>query len=173
MQAGDGEAFGARELLAARRLAIAPLGAGARVEQHARDHEVDRRARALHAMGRALEAVRGRERRPSIDSAGLEVPPAAVDGDLEAWIALADHVHDVRGDRRHALFLPAEVRRAPLDRRAGDLAAMAAHRVGGEQRRGGTRRGHEVLGALAGDHSSSPRPCGDAGASADGGSWWK
>ena len=52
MEAGDAQAFGAGEGLAGGRLDVVPVGAGAGVEQHADDREVDHRAGAHRGLAR-------------------------------------------------------------------------------------------------------------------------
>ncbi len=79
VQAGDGEAFRSGQRCCAGVLHVAPGIAGAGVEQHARDREVDARARDGVTM--ALGVLLG-ERRPAIRAADLEVPPAAVKGNF-------------------------------------------------------------------------------------------
>jgi hypothetical protein len=78
---------------------------------------------------------------PSIDAPGLEMPPAAVNGDLQVGIALANHLHDIRGDLGQPLLAPVEMRGAAFHREACDLRAVHANRAGGEQLGGGMQGG--------------------------------
>ena len=74
-EARDAEALRAREALAGRRLDVAPRRAGAGIEQHADDGEVDLRARALRGErpASARRARRGdRRRRPRSGASGCD-----------------------------------------------------------------------------------------------------
>ena len=82
-QARDAEPLGARRSAApVCGLAIAPRRAGAGVEQHADDREVDR-ARGAFGRRRGRASAASSSRLP-VDAAGLEVAPAAVVRDARA-----------------------------------------------------------------------------------------
>lgn len=79
LQAGDGEALAAAVDLAGLGAAVAPLGAGARVEQDGDEEEVDEAAGAL--LGVDGGGPRGHELVDAGAAADVEVLPAAVGRD--------------------------------------------------------------------------------------------
>ena len=130
LQTGRGEPFRAPESGAAQGFTVAPVRAGAGVEQDARDREVEtpprsfRRACVGHVRGQAC---------PAVHPAGLEMAPAAVVGDIEAGIGLSDDREHIAGRRVELLRMDAEVIEPPVLRGGEDDGASRAHRGGRSQ----------------------------------------
>jgi hypothetical protein len=103
-QAGHREALAARQLEPGRRLAVPPLIAGARVEQHADDDQIDQR------LGRhAIAAARLDQLGDAVDAARAEVPEAPVQRDAEVGIVGSRHGDHQIGDRLDAAAVDPEV----------------------------------------------------------------
>ena len=95
MEAGHRQSFGPAIGAARRRLDVLPVGPGAGVEQNADEREVDH-AVGTHAVGHV--AQQPVEFAAAVHAAGLEVPPAAVERDLQLGIAAAGGLgHLARG----------------------------------------------------------------------------
>jgi hypothetical protein len=88
-------------------LGVLPLRSGPGVEQHAHDRQVDLGPRAVQ---RAAAGKTGVELRTAIDTAGLEVPPAAVQRNAQVGKAPADHRLHARGHVVQAGAVEREVR---------------------------------------------------------------
>ena len=91
VKAGDTEAFGSSQHESRARLQVAPVRSRAGIEEHAHQGQVDLRPRPPGGIGVAEPLV---ERAATIDPAGLEVAPAAVERNLQRRIAAARHRRD-------------------------------------------------------------------------------
>ncbi len=116
VQARHAEALGAGEALAGRGLDVAPVRAGAGVEQHADHGQVDHRAGACRVRPTCASVGR------AVDAAGLEMAPAAVVRDRSGrGSASRVDVGHLGGGRRQRVVVDAE---------PGRVAACARARAG-------------------------------------------
>ena len=134
VQARDPEALGPRELDAGLGLPPPPHRPGSRIEEHARDREVEADARPF---GTVEPFEQGRD---PIDAAGLEMPPAAVKGDVQRRVVAAHFIRDVVGGAGEPLRIEDEVRENSPLACGEQLVTALAYRSGLQERgRGGVR----------------------------------
>ena len=154
VEARHAQALGAGVGLVGARLAIRPGGTRTGIEQHRDDREIHAPARHLFLRQRFQP---WRQRRPAVMPAGLEMPPARMEGDRRGiGKALARHFER----RLHRGLEPVGVERPP--RRAAVLDIFQ-HLPRPLADRDGRAQVRQVLG-----HSSRPRPLGLASSVAPG-----
>ena len=139
-KARDPKPFGPCEALPARRFGIAPVGASARIEQHADECQIDACTRTLcvAAAGKChVELAR------AVHAAGFEVAPAAVVRNAAPRKALARERRHAVGNNRKLARVERELLRIAGRHRIGDVAATLADRRGVTQR--GNRIGNGVV----------------------------
>ena len=132
------EPFRARERRPRGRVDIAPLAAGAGIEQDARDREIDPCACPFGAVG----GQAGGNLRPAIDAARLEMAPPAVVRNIEAGIALADGIGHVSRGRLDPIRSPREMSRLSALGRRHDRSRARAYGIRSEQLRRRVRVRH-------------------------------
>ncbi len=139
VEAGHAQPLGAAQAQVAGRIAVAPVRPGARVEQHAGNHQVDADARALLAMIVAGQRGAFAQDAPAVAqlarSAAFEMAPAAVVRHLQIAVARADGGRHIVGDRGDPLRMPAEPLRIAGRDRGGHRGAARPHRLRRQQRR--------------------------------------
>ena len=118
------QAFRARQALAGLGLVVMPVGAGAGIEQHADQREIDARTRQAGTAERAQQRV---DLVLAVDAAGLEMAPAAVIRDLQVGESPARQGGDALRDGRQRAAVEAEVRRVAALHRGGDRMAAPPH----------------------------------------------
>jgi hypothetical protein len=191
--AGHAQAFGAREALAGGGLGVVPVGAGAGVQQHADQHQVDVGAGPRAGVGLAEQGV---EFFDALDAAGLEVAPAAVVRNGVPRVAIArDLGHGARRVFERVAVADAKPLRLAVARARQQGRGTLADGGGGAQqagRPGGVAGveaefdgrvdiagaagwqaarsvdGHVGVCVVAGGHSVSPRPLAFLSSSASG-----
>jgi len=143
VQARDAEAFGPREIQSRVGFAPSPRGPGPRIEEHARDREVEPDTRPLGFVVDASE-----QRCDPIDNADLEVSPSAVDRDVERRIGAPHLVGDVVGGIGKPIRVEYEMREGVTLARGEHLVTAFPDRADVKQRRRRRIRRHGPLGGM-------------------------
>src|ERR1019366_41655 len=126
VEARDGDPFGAR-VGGAAGFAVTPSVAGAGVEQHAGDDEIEAR-RALLVWGGRGGVEPLLEGAGPVDPAGRQMPPAAVARDPpDVGIRSARHSHHPLGDLSESTFVDGPVVEGALESRRVESAAPLAN----------------------------------------------
>jgi hypothetical protein len=132
-QAGEGEPFRAAEFRAGRLVAVAPIAAGAGVEQHRHGGEVECRARA---GGRIAPRRSGGALAPQVAPANDEMAPAGVERHGEIGIICPHHVGDDDRGGGEPIDVDGEMVEAPVEPGREHVARALAHRGGAQQGQG-------------------------------------
>ena len=148
------EPFRTADLVSCRPVAKPPVRAGAGVEQHADDGEIEFRACPRGAVAPIGSAG---ERRPAVLSATYEMPPSRMKGNIEIGIGRArDFDGEVGGTLKLAEIDP-EMRQLVGEPLRQEQVRAFAHGGGAQERQRGACLGLGVRGAHA-QYFSSGRP---------------
>ena len=150
-EAGHAQAFRAGQLDLVGLVDVAPVRTGARIQQHARDHQVDPGAGALAAVQTGAR----RQLLPALDAACPEMPPAAVIRHRQVRIVQPDRIGHIGSDLLQPLRMPGEMAGCGAFGPRHDLRTLAAHRLRGQQPCGRMAVWHwRMPAAIRGDHPS-------------------
>ena len=156
IEARHGQPFGAPMRLAAGGVAVAPVGTGAGVEQHADHAQVEADARLVVGAAAIEQAI---ELLGAVDAAGIEVAPAAVQRDPQVGVGGAGDRLDAIGNRlaggcgRSGSAAERPSSDCPRDRCAAGADRGRIAQDGDRDRAGDVARGFQ-----AGKVQSSARP---------------
>jgi hypothetical protein len=153
VEAGNRQPFRAADCLPGNRIAVAPRGAGAGIQQHARNREVEGGA---PAGGDVAPACRLLDRRPAIVGADNKMPPARVKRNVERRIGLSRQRQHKIGGGFQLRQVEAKVLELAIESQRQHFFGALTHRLGAQERQDG---GSGWLdGAIQGQNLSSARP---------------
>ncbi len=156
-EARQREPLRAADLAAGRRVAKPPVRAGAGIEQHADDGEIERGARPRGAIAPAGGAG---EARPAVLPVEHEMPPSRVKGNIEIGIGRGRDFEREVGGILEAAQIDPEVRQLVVEAFAQQQVRPLAHGGGAQQR----QRGLGVGGHAQYFSSGRPVAAGSCGA---------
>ena len=141
VEARDRQPLGADIGFAGAAFLVAPLRAGARIEQHGDDGEVE--GGAGH-VGRRFPGGAVHHRVPAVMAAGSEMAPAGMERNVERGIGLADRRHDLVGAGLEPVEIDREMLETAVETGLQKLMRPLPHRGGGQKAQGRFRLGRQV-----------------------------